>query len=126
MTFGNGNIAIENRSESLATLVSRAAPEGVYVEGAISPAADARDYSQHTYGGHFAEVGVDTVTGEVRIVAPDGTVLRETGKAFLCRCGHSANKPFCDGSHRRTGFSATERADGAKPDASPDASTSGS
>lgn len=67
VTFGNGNIAIENRSESLATLVSRAAPEGVYVEGAISPAADARDYSQHTYGGHFAEVGVDTVTGEVRM-----------------------------------------------------------
>lgn len=47
------------------------------------------------------------VTGEVRIVAPDGTVLRETGKAFLCRCGHSANKPFCDGSHRKVGWSQT-------------------
>lgn len=47
------------------------------------------------------------VTGEVRIVAPDGTVLRETTKAYLCRCGHSANKPFCDSSHRRMGWSET-------------------
>jgi xanthine dehydrogenase YagR molybdenum-binding subunit len=67
VTFANGNIAIENRTESLAALVARAAPEGIYVEGSISPAADGRDYSQHTYGAHFAEVGVDPVTGEVRM-----------------------------------------------------------
>ena len=44
------------------------------------------------------------VTGEVSVTAPDGTVLRETGKAYLCRCGHSAKKPFCDGSHKRVGW----------------------
>ena len=67
VVFGDGLIGIENRTESLAQLVARAQPEGVYVEGSISPAADARDWSQHTYGAHFAEVGVNSVTGEVRL-----------------------------------------------------------
>ncbi|MDO8306981.1 MAG: CDGSH iron-sulfur domain-containing protein [Actinomycetota bacterium] len=50
------------------------------------------------------ENGPYEVVGDVRIVSPDGTVLRETAKAYLCRCGHSQNKPFCDSSHRRIGW----------------------
>jgi len=33
---------------------------------------------------------------------------RET--VALCRCGHSANKPFCDGSHRKAEFRSTVKA----------------
>jgi CDGSH-type Zn-finger protein/uncharacterized Fe-S cluster protein YjdI len=45
------------------------------------------------------------VRGRLEIHAPDGSVREET-RAALCRCGASANKPFCDNSHVGTGFAA--------------------
>jgi uncharacterized Fe-S cluster protein YjdI len=44
------------------------------------------------------------VRGNVRIVGEDGAVIREDTRVALCRCGGSGNKPFCDGTHRRIGF----------------------
>jgi CDGSH-type Zn-finger protein len=46
------------------------------------------------------------VVGEAEILAADGTLVKETSKSYLCRCGHSAKKPFCDGAHKREGFTA--------------------
>lgn len=46
------------------------------------------------------------VSGEVEILSSDGSLVKQTAKSYLCRCGYSENKPFCDGSHKREGFTA--------------------
>ncbi len=45
------------------------------------------------------------VRGDVEIVTPDGEPIpRRRSTVALCRCGMSTIKPFCDGTHRLTGF----------------------
>jgi uncharacterized Fe-S cluster protein YjdI len=41
---------------------------------------------------------------ECLIVHSNGREETKTGTVALCRCGASANKPYCDGSHRKIGF----------------------
>lgn len=64
------------------------------------------------------------VRGDLSITDEAGEpILRET-RAALCRCGHSRNKPLCDGSHREEEFTADseltpaalERGDGEEPE----------
>jgi uncharacterized Fe-S cluster protein YjdI len=51
-----------------------------------------------------SENGPLLVSGGVRVLDAEGTVLYEGERAALCRCGGSQNKPFCDGTHRTNGF----------------------
>lgn len=44
------------------------------------------------------------VRGGIPIVAADGFEYEVRNRVTLCRCGASANKPFCDGSHEEIGF----------------------
>ena len=44
------------------------------------------------------------IRGGVRVLDAEGNVLYEGDRAALCRCGGSANKPFCDGTHKTNGF----------------------
>lgn len=44
------------------------------------------------------------LSGPVEVIAGSGRTIDRGVKFALCRCGNSANKPFCDGTHRTIGF----------------------
>jgi CDGSH-type Zn-finger protein len=57
------------------------------------------------------------VRGSLTVLDDDGNEVsladeRDTDAEaiYLCRCGQSSNKPFCDGTHRKVGFQSTVRA----------------
>ncbi|WP_417526057.1 CDGSH iron-sulfur domain-containing protein [Marinovum sp.] len=52
------------------------------------------------------ENGPLVLIGPAEVTTGTGRRVKQAGKLFLCRCGHSKNKPFCDGSHKEAGFNA--------------------
>jgi CDGSH-type Zn-finger protein/uncharacterized Fe-S cluster protein YjdI len=46
------------------------------------------------------------VEGALEICSASGHTIAREMETWLCRCGHSRNKPFCDGSHEAAGFTA--------------------
>ncbi|MFD9217760.1 molybdopterin cofactor-binding domain-containing protein [Streptomyces sp. NPDC059544] len=68
--FSDGDVRIGATSEALAEIVARSRPEGLEAEGQVRYMGDEpnyADYSINTYGAHFAEVGVDADTAEIRL-----------------------------------------------------------
>jgi CDGSH-type Zn-finger protein len=66
----------------------------------------------------MADLRIDLTSGPLKVQGPfdlfdqDGSPIAvPAGRAvFLCRCGGSTNKPFCDGTHSRIGFQGARRA----------------
>jgi CDGSH iron-sulfur domain-containing protein 3 len=51
------------------------------------------------------------VKGPIQLVDAKRAEFKLTNDPiYLCRCGHSANKPFCDGTHAKVGFKSEEPA----------------
>ena len=52
----------------------------------------------------FFEDGPLHIQGSVKLNNPDGAAPEDSGEYYLCRCGASKNKPYCDGTHKEIGF----------------------
>lgn len=73
----------------------------------LTPDTDASDSSAHAAttvtwkpaGPLIVEGPVTILDNEGRVIAPPPSKV--AGQVKLCGCGLSANKPFCDGSHKR-------------------------
>lgn len=50
------------------------------------------------------------VKGNLELVSGDGHTIERVTEVWLCRCGGSSKKPYCDGTHKRNGFKAEGRA----------------
>jgi len=48
------------------------------------------------------------VRGSLEVVTGTGKTINRTVECWLCRCGQSRNKPYCDGSHKAAGFRSGE------------------
>jgi len=42
--------------------------------------------------------------GDITVQDAEGNILLQGDEAWLCRCGQSKDKPFCDGTHKNIGF----------------------
>ena len=63
MTFKDGQVIADNRSTPIGAL----AGDGLSATGKIEPGKQEKETNQASYGAHFVEVGVNAVTGEVRV-----------------------------------------------------------
>lgn len=81
---------------------------GFAATGEPAPQADGEPPAQRD--GPLEVEGIENgplhLTGALEIVTGTGRTLARLSECWLCRCGQSANKPFCDGSHKRAGFQA--------------------
>lgn len=53
---------------------------------------------------NVAKNGPILISEACEITLANGETKKTDGPVALCRCGHSKNKPFCDGGHKKEGF----------------------
>lgn len=94
-------------TRALAIEEAQLCPSGRYVACAADGQAFEPDYEPSIVLVEDPQLGVSGpifVRGGIAIVDAAGVPYEVRNRVTLCRCGQSANKPFCDGSHIEAGF----------------------
>lgn len=116
----SANMTIEGHGKSLRATLCRcgASKNKPFCDGAHTaarfaatgePKAGESETLQARDGEVVIEPNVDgplAVKGNLELVTGTGKTFGKAKEAWLCRCGHSATKPFCDGTHAKVGFKA--------------------
>lgn len=119
-----GDLAIDGATDAMPGVKTRAAlcrcgksknkpfcdnshePTGFQDRGAVGEAGEALESTGGTLTVERIPNGPFEVSGALTIHAGTGRPAWTGTKTWLCRCGASKNKPFCDGSHNDIGFEA--------------------
>ncbi len=74
--------------------------------GALSYELELTDSVQENKGlvVEIMENGPILIKGKLEITHPSGAIESKDKTTAFCRCGASANKPYCDGAHRKIDF----------------------
>ena len=87
-------------ADAIAAVVAQC-PTGALQYQRLGAAAEQPDESPSI---HIVSGGPLHIRGNVTVQDSEGRVFRRTTRVALCRCGASANKPYCDGTHSKIGF----------------------
>ncbi len=102
-------IQLEHEPANLVADVVSRCPSGA-LQYELADAPPAPEPSPATASPVLMELLTDgpvRVEGPIRITLESGEIVEKPGRVHLCRCGASQKKPFCDGSHKQTGFTST-------------------
>ncbi len=92
-----------NTAEEIVTQVKQCPSGALSIDGAAVE-SDSKEASIDLTKVTVTEGGPLLVKGALTIELANGETEEKTGMTALCRCGASANKPYCDGSHQNIEF----------------------
>ena len=94
--------------EEIMAVVAKCPSGALQAVRAGAPAQKPLDLPLAGVAVHATKNGPIVVKGGVMLELPSGKREKRQGSFSLCRCGHTGNSPFCDGSHLRVGFTSSD------------------